>query len=338
MYKVIADLNREHGVFLVQDSEDSAIYVKKILDIFNLDVYKSLYADHIEGTPRIRELIMEDDHLTVIEEYISGVSLRNRIDKDELSLEDILSYIFDICEILKKLHGHNKPIIHRDIKPGNVIITSYNRAVLLDFNAAKFYSEESEDTVLLGTRGYAAPEQYGFGSSSVQSDIYALGIMFKEMLKSINCEDARLLNICNKCTELSPKERYKNVKELSDAIYNYKHPFNTSSLKPVGFRSGKALNMILASTVYVFLAFVCFGARIENVEGAQLIFDRACYFVVFVALIFCTFDYQGIQSSFPLTRHSNPLVRILGIVIMDASVLLLILVCWMILESILFPH
>lgn len=338
MYKVIADLNREHGVFLVQDSEDSAIYVKKVLDIYNFDVYKSLYAEHIEGTPRIRELIMEDDHLKVIEEYIGGVSLRNRIDKDELSLEDILSYIFDICEILKKLHDHNKPIIHRDIKPDNVIITSYNKAVLLDFNAAKFYSEESEDTVLLGTRGYAAPEQYGFGSSTVQSDIYALGIMFKEMLKSINCEDVRLLNICNKCTELSPKQRYKDVKELSDAIYNYRHPFNTSSLKPVGFRSGRALNMILASTVYIFLAFVCFGATIENVEGAQLIFDRAGYFIVFIALIFCTFDYQGIHSAFPLTSHSNPLVRVLGIIIMDASVLLFILVCWMILESILFPH
>ncbi|MGN1405116.1 MAG: protein kinase [Erysipelotrichaceae bacterium] len=338
MYKVIADLNREHGVFLVQDTNDLCIYVKKILDIYNLDVYRFLYTDHIEGTPRIKELISEEDHLTVIEEYISGVSLRDRIDKQELTLDDILSYVNDICSILNSLHSSTKPVIHRDIKPGNIIITSYNKAVLLDFNAAKFYSEESQDTILLGTKGYAAPEQYGFGSSSVQSDIYALGIMFKEMLDSINCEDTRLLNICNKCTQLSPKERYKNVKELSDAIYNYKHPFNTSSLKPVGFRSGKALNMILASTVYVFLAFVCFGARIENVEGAQLIFDRACYFVVFVALIFCTFDYQGIQSSFPLTRHSNPFIRVLGIIIMDASVLLLILVCWMIGESVLFPH
>lgn len=338
MYKVIADLNREHGVFLVQDTGDLCIYVKKILDIYNLDVYKFLYQNHIEGTPRIRELITEEDHLTVIEEYIGGVSLRNGIDRQVLTLNDILSYILDICEILNILHSQNKPIIHRDIKPGNVIITSYNKAVLLDFNAAKFFSEESEDTVLLGTKGYAAPEQYGFGSSTVQSDIYALGIMFKEMLKSINCDDTRLYKICEKCTELSPKERYKNVKELSNAIYNYRHPFNTSSLKPIGFRRGKALNMLLAATAYIFLAFLCFGAKIENTEGMQLWFERACYFTVFIALIFCTFDYQGIQSSFPLTRNSNPFIRILGIVIMDASVLLLILVCWMILESVLFPH
>lgn len=338
MYKVIADLNKEHGVFLVQDSEDSAIYVKKILDIYNLDVYRSLYEYHIEGTPRIKELIMEDGYLTVIEEYISGVSLRNRIDANELDLQDILSYIFDICEILKKLHDQNKPIIHRDIKPGNVIITSYNRAVLLDFNAAKFYSEENEDTVLLGTKGYAAPEQYGFGSSSAQSDIYALGIMFREMLDSINCDDARLLNICSRCTRLSPEERYKDVKELCDAIYNYRHPFNASSLKPVGFRSGKALNMILAGTVYIFLAYICFDAKIENSEGAQLWFDRAGFFTAVIAIIFCTFDYQGIQSSFPLARNRNPLIRIFGIIIMDASILLFILVCWMIIESILFPR
>ena len=77
-------------------------------------------------------------------------------------------------------------IIHRDIKPSNIIITAYNRAVLLDFNAAKYYScQSTEDTVLLGTQGYASPEQYGFGSSSPQTDIYSMGILFRELLNSI---------------------------------------------------------------------------------------------------------------------------------------------------------
>ena len=78
------------------------------------------------------------------------------------------------------------PIIHRDIKPSNIIITAYNRAVLLDFNAAIYYScQSTEDTILLGTQGYASPEQYGFGSSSPQTDIYSMGILFRELLNSI---------------------------------------------------------------------------------------------------------------------------------------------------------
>ena len=195
MYQIIAQINIEHGVFLVQDSQDLRIYVKKVLNIYNLDVYKSLFENHIEGTPLIKELIKEGDKLIVIEEYISGVSLREKIDKGLLNLKDVLSYILDICNILEKLHEHDKPIIHRDIKPTNIIITSYNKAVLLDFNAAKFYRVESEDTMLLGTKGYAAPEQYGFGSSTTQSDIYALGILFKEMLSSIDNGDLAFLVI-----------------------------------------------------------------------------------------------------------------------------------------------
>lgn len=72
-----------------------------------------------------------------------------------------------LCNILNALHSMTPPIIHRDIKPSNIIITSYNYAMLLDFNAAKQFSGQNEsDTVLIGTPGYAAPEQYGFGSSS----------------------------------------------------------------------------------------------------------------------------------------------------------------------------
>ena len=91
-----------------------------------------------------------------------------------------------LCNILEALHSMTPPIIHRDIKPSNIIITSYNYAMLLDFNAAKQFSGQNEsDTVLIGTPGYAAPEQYGFGSSSPKTDIYSLGIVLREMLDRI---------------------------------------------------------------------------------------------------------------------------------------------------------
>lgn len=114
--------------------------------------------------------------------------------------------------------------------------------------------------MLLGTKGYAAPEQYGFGSSTTQSDIYALGILFKEMISSLNSKDKKLLSICDKCTQLNPKERFKNVKEVKDALCHYEHPYNLASLKPVGFRSGKPLKYDPCNNgLYLYSFFVfCF--------------------------------------------------------------------------------
>lgn len=338
MYQTIAEINSEHGVFLVQDRTDFRIYVKKILDIYNYDVYKSLHEKHIQGTPLIKELIKEEDRLIVIEEYISGISLKDKILEADYSVRDVLSYIKDLCAILENLHNQDKAIIHRDIKPANIIINSFNRAILLDFNAAKFYAEEAEDTMLLGTRGYAAPEQYGFGSSTVQSDIYALGILSREMLSSINVQDKKLLSICQKCTELSPKQRYQDVKELKEALYHYEHPFSLSYFKPVGFRSGKPLNMIISTTVYIFLFFIISQIKIGDVTGLKLWFERLGYFIIFISLIFVTFDYRGIQNSFLLCRSKNPVLKIIGVIILNLCVVMLILVSWMILEGIIFPQ
>lgn len=143
------------------------------------------------GIPRIIEYLEEDNRLILIEEYISGCSLQDMIDDGKLSLTDIFCYMLELCNILEILHAHSPAIIHRDIKPSNIIITNYNKAVLLDFNAAKYYSEQEKDTMLLGTQGYAAPEQYGFGASSPQTDIYSLGILLKEMTTSINYSDKK---------------------------------------------------------------------------------------------------------------------------------------------------
>ena len=173
-FHTIAMINEFHGVYLVQDPDTGKIYVKKVL-----------LQHPVAGTPGIIACSEEAGRMVLIEEYISGSSLQEKIEGNALSEADILRYMLDLCDILEKLHTGEQVIIHRDIKPSNIIITTYNRAVLLDFNAAKFYSPESaEDTVLLGTKGYAAPEQYGFGSSTPQTDIYALGMTSAGLFKA----------------------------------------------------------------------------------------------------------------------------------------------------------
>ena len=186
-YQQIASLNEDHGVYLVQNISDKKIYVKKILKIYNVEVFRYLKDNPIKNTPRIYEVIEDSNQLIVLEEYISGTTLQQILDEQKgLKEEQVENIIRQLCSILLELHKAHPPIIHRDIKPSNIIISPDGVVKLIDMNAAKWSRNHSgRDTALLGTVGYAAPEQYGFASSCAQTDIYSVGILVNMMLTGV---------------------------------------------------------------------------------------------------------------------------------------------------------
>ena len=213
-YKTVSTINEAHKIYLVQHQESGRIFVKKILDVYSIDVYRYLIDHPVSGIPRIYAFYEENNTLTLIEEFISGSTLRDKIQSGNLSRKQICRYMICICNILEKLHLQNPPLVHRDIKPSNVIISDYDEVYLLDFNAAKYNSGDENrksDTILLGTQGYAAPEQYGFGESSPLTDIYSIGIVLKEAAASAHIEDRAFEAIIDKCTQIDPKKRYHDV-------------------------------------------------------------------------------------------------------------------------------
>ena len=159
-----------------------------------------------------------DNQLTLLEEYIEG----NTLDQQILSKEDVRNIMHQLCECLDTLHKLNPPIIHRDIKPENIIYHN-NKVTLLDFGIARFLdSRKSKDTLILGSVGYAAPEQFGFQQSNPQTDIYALGKLMNYLLNGSlehqNNIPFDLKQIILKATQLDYKNRYKSVKEMDLAI------------------------------------------------------------------------------------------------------------------------
>lgn len=159
-----------------------------------------------------------DNQLTLLEEYIEG----NTLDQQILSKEDVRNIMHQLCECLNTLHKLNPPIIHRDIKPENIIYHN-NKVTLLDFGIARFLdSRKSKDTLILGSVGYAAPEQFGFQQSNPQTDIYALGKLMNYLLNGSlehqNNIPFDLKQIILKATQLDYKNRYKSVKEMDLAI------------------------------------------------------------------------------------------------------------------------
>ncbi len=351
-YKTVADINAEHTVKLVQHTETGKFYAKKHTVIYNLDVYRSLMADPIPNTPEIFELIEDDSGLTVIEEYLMGDTLQEILDRNGVFTEDeVIDLLLQLCRIVSAMHHREPSIIHRDIKPSNIIISPDHILKLLDFNTAKYeIPDESRDTHLLGTAGYAAPEQYGFGASAVQTDLYSMGVLMNVMLcgaiPSEKYASGPLADIIKRCTELNPSDRFSDVDELEEALKDL-HPDKYSEVKsrslpswsrflPPGFRTGNPLHIILAIFGYLIIFDLGITLDMEGKSSVDLILNRIAATVIMLLIVFFSADYLGIQEALPLARSKKWSVRLLGIVIYDILLSLIVLTMLVFLENLLF--
>ncbi|MBQ8823373.1 MAG: serine/threonine protein kinase [Lachnospiraceae bacterium] len=158
----------------------------------------------------------------LLEEYISGKTLQKVLEEGKpLQATELTHYMAELCRALGVLHDMEPPIIHRDLKPENVMITAGGEVKLLDFDASREYKEKQErDTVYLGTREYASPEQFGFMQTDVRSDIYSWGIVFAELLEHASANThyiRRARKIITRATMFDPERRYGNMQAvLSD--------------------------------------------------------------------------------------------------------------------------
>ncbi|MBR4344626.1 MAG: serine/threonine protein kinase [Lachnospiraceae bacterium] len=268
-YKEIGVLSEEHGVYLVQHVETSKTYVKKVRKLYNPEVYKQLREHPVAGVPRIFDFFEKDGKLIVIEEYISGTDLSSYLkEHGAFSEKETVEFGIMLCDILSRIHSLTPPIIHRDIKPSNIMLTDDKRIILLDLNSAKPVTKgQKQDTLLLGTHGFAAPEQYGFGASNVQTDLYAVGILLKVMLSGFDDKDsgifqnepiikcsAKLLSVIDKCTQLSPDKRYSSAIELKDALLKCQ---NKPTFKPV-------YSLIACMVLIVVVLTVCIVKALQK--------------------------------------------------------------------------
>ena len=305
-------------ITLVRHVENGELYVKKVLGIYNKDIYSRLQMLNLKSIPHIYECVEDDDKLIVIEEYIDGFSLRSFMEsKGLLGENETVDIITKLCDIMIILHGQEPAIIHRDIKPDNIMITRSGEVKLIDFNATKErIPGQTEDTVLMGTRHYAAPEQYGFFSSDERADIYAIGVMMNEMLTgkmpNITLAGGFLGEIIKKCTKMDRDNRYQSVDSLKRALLGEKSSDVSVNIgnetgakvhpnRLVGFRSGNISYMIIAVLGYMLIAWVCFslnftGDNGENILGIRLLVHRIIYFVWIMGEVLILFNYRDINK------------------------------------------
>lgn len=219
--------SNKSNIYLCFDNLNNRLVIEKQLN-GKLDIYNKLITLKHKNLPECYDTFYKDDITFVYEEFIDGKSLFDA----KASPKEVSNWFIEICNVLEFLHKNN--IIHRDIKPSNILIGADDCIRLIDFDAARTPNSATEsDTKLLGTAGFAPPEQYGFSQTDYRADIYALGVTLKFLLGD-KSDEKIYRNIINKCTEFEPKKRFKNITSLKKAwkfkFINYISPIIYLSL------------------------------------------------------------------------------------------------------------
>lgn len=189
--------------------------------------------------PHIVDVIENEERFLIVMDYIQGHSLKELLDEaGAFAQEDVVRWGKQMCNVLAYLHAQDPPIIYRDLKPANIMLKPDGDIKLIDFGTAREYKTGSpEDTINIGTIGYAAPEQYGgMGQSDARTDIYCLGVTLYQLATGKNpCEppylilpirqwnpglSAELEKIILTCIRHDPADRYQSCGEVFKALEN----------------------------------------------------------------------------------------------------------------------
>ena len=223
--------NQMGETLLVRERESGAHYVAKCYSDKTLhpgasesDLLKRLRHG---GLPSFVGEFENEAMLCVVREYAAGISLDRLAKSSPITEQQAISICVQLCDVLTYLHGQTPPVIHRDIKPQNVIVDENGKIKLIDFGISRVYDETAQaDTACFGTKHFAAPEQYGFSQTDGRADIFSLGVLLcwlltgevdvGEALGSIR--NRRLAGIVKKCTAFAPRDRYATAVAVKDPL------------------------------------------------------------------------------------------------------------------------
>ena len=216
-YHVIRQLDKCGSTLLIRDRDTDLLVVRRRIPAESAETYERIRRISHPGLQEVYFIRAEAGNLYAYCAWVEGESLRERLKKG-ITEKEALIWIRDVLDALEVLHSADPPIVHRDLKPENIVISPDGRAHIIDYGAARFYKEASgSDTHMIGTRGYAAPEQYGFGQSDERTDLYACGILIDEMMTHAGLE-RKYAHVVGRCTHIFPEKRYASAASVRRAI------------------------------------------------------------------------------------------------------------------------
>lgn len=323
-YVLMECLAERKGVdtFLVQNGKGEKCVAKRydrsrwkdpegnaVLDELNMD-----------GLPRHIANFANEKVSVTVREYIEGTPLDVYAQEQILTEREILNICVKLCDILAYLHHREQPIIHRDIKPQNIIVKEDGQIALIDFDIARIYRPGNDtDTRFFGTVAYAPPEQYGFTQTDARTDIYALGILLRYLMTGSTRENPNIQiykpieKIIRKCTAFAPENRFADVTEV-------KHALQQANPKAQRIKSIRIAGCLVAAcivlgfgihAVYDYVTFDPFGeGQIPSVMQDE---ERAKDAVDYLAQKYGTDIFDDIGDYVTMGKMKDALTEIYGI-------------------------
>ena len=265
-YKEIGLLGEDEktAMKLVRNEEGNTLLCKRI-DSSLLPIYRKLINVEHENIVTVYGITKDEYGILVVMEYFPSKTLEEKmLENGIFSVRDMKSVILQIAKGVSTIHDLG--IVHRDLSANNILIDKSGRVKITDFGIARMYDKDKNaDTRILGTHGYAAPEQFGFIQTDRKADVYAIGVLMNVMLsgkmpnEKLYKGDPKLMDIIQRCTSMKPADRYE-VEEIVDLL-GYKIS-NISILKRriiksiPGFRSGNKVKMTLATIEYLYMTYI----------------------------------------------------------------------------------
>ncbi len=184
------------------------------------EAYEILCGLHCENLPEVYDTIELEDGQVVLEEFIDGVNVADMMEENHYTYKEAKKVLKPLLFALSVLH--EKGLVHRDVKPENVMLGKDKRVVLIDFDASRTVKNANKDTEILGTIGFAPPEQLGLSESDARTDIYAVGVMLNVMLTGVHpskkIATGKAGKIIRKCTAVSPGDRFRSALHLARVL------------------------------------------------------------------------------------------------------------------------
>lgn len=240
-----------------------------------MEIMKKMADRKLSGIPKAYRIFEENGEVYLVREYIEGMSLAQMVlQKGGISEAEICRISRKICQTAEQFQNPDEPMIHRDIKPENIVVTPGGEVVFIDFGTMRSYKKDgSRDTFVVGTRGTAAPEQYGYTQTDQRTDVYAIGqtMLYMvsesyEMNQLSECAvSRRMKKIIEKACSFEPDKRYGDAAQLRRAV----EKCQANNRKKVYKKAGAVFGLIAAG--YILAIFSQDGTVIENkrIETAE---------------------------------------------------------------------
>ena len=300
--------------------------ILKILPRQNLPVLKDIMKIKHPNLMEIYDVMDDGINCNCLCEFVFGNNLDKIVyTKMGVDPKTAEKWMVQLCKGVEELHNRN--IIHRDITPNNVMVDYEGNIKLIDFNISRERKQSaSRDTTVMGTAGYASPEQFGFTQTGFGADIYAMGVLLNSMLTGKMPNEklcsGKYASIVKKATQIKEEDRYSNVYQMELALQgngNEKLSFADKFLLNLpGFRSNKTSHKVIAIIGYVlyFILLYCaidvtfINGDVESLINGFVAWSLVPYICFFDVGNISRFLGKGTQKS------KKTLLKIIGVALM----------------------